>query len=194
MTSKSTRNDWGSVGKTLHWLIVALVLFMAWLGLTMGDLPGGAEKTARYALHKSVGITILAIVAVRLLWRLHAGAPLPVAGTPRLQARVASLSHAALYALLMAMPISGWVMNSAAGLPLRWFGLLDLPAIAGGDQDLREFAADLHEWLFWALVVLAFLHAAVAIYHHLFLRDATLARMLPRGWLRVDGAQDGDGG
>lgn len=91
----------------------------------------------------------------------------------------------ALYALLLAIPLSGWVVNSSAGFPLQWFGLFNLPAIAGKDPGLHALAEQVHEWLFWTLVLVALAHAAAAIHHHLFLRDDTLARMLPRGWLRV---------
>ena len=186
MPLKNTREEWGGVSKTLHWLVVALILAMAWLGLTMGDLPNGPDKIATYALHKSIGLTILALVLLRLGWRLYAGAPATVAGTPPWQERIASLTHWALYALLLAMPLSGWVLNSASGFPLQWFGLFNLPAIAGKDHDLHELAEQIHELLFWTLVALVVAHAAAAFYHHLFQRDATLARMLPRGWLRTD--------
>jgi cytochrome b561 len=192
MPLKNTRDEWGSVSKLLHWVVVALVLAMAWLGLTMGDLPNGPDKAATYALHKSIGLTLLAVVVLRLGWRLLAGAPAPVAGTPQWQARIASLTHWALYALLLAIPLSGWLMNSAAGFPLQWFGLVDVPAIAGQDQALRERAGDLHELLFWALASLALVHVAAALYHHLFAGDATLARMLPRGWLRRTGTEPRD--
>jgi cytochrome b561 len=186
MPFKNTRHQWGGISKALHWLVVALILAMAWLGLTMGDLPNGPDKIATYALHKSIGITVLALMALRLGWRVYAGAPDALAGTPRWQARLASLTHVALYLLLLAIPLSGWVLNSASGFPLQWFGLVNLPAITGKDHDLHEFAEDLHEVLFWAMVALVLLHAAAAFYHHLFQRDATLARMLPRGWIRTD--------
>lgn len=186
MPLKNTAHEWGSISKLLHWLVVVLVLVMAWLGLTMGDLPNGPDKIATYALHKSIGLTILGLVLLRLLWRWHAGAPAPVPGTPGWQDRIASLTHWALYALLLAMPLSGWLLNSAAGFPLQWFGLVNLPALTGRDAGLHEGAEDVHELLFWTLVVLVVTHAAAAFYHHLFQRDATLARMLPRGWLRTD--------
>lgn len=186
MPLKNTREEWGSVSKLLHWLVVLLILAMAWLGLTMGDLPNGPDKIATYALHKSIGISILALVVLRLLWRLYAGAPAVVPGTPPWQVRIASLTHWALYALLLATPLSGWVMNSASGFPLQWFGLFNLPALTGRDHDLHELAEEIHELLFWTMVALVVAHAAAAFYHHLFQRDATLARMLPRGWLRTD--------
>lgn len=187
MPESFPRSDWHTLSKALHWLIAALILVMAWLGLTMGDLPNGPDKIATYALHKSIGLSILALAALRLLWRLYAGAPAPVASTPRWQARIAGVTHVALYALLLALPLSGWLLNSAAGFPLQWFGLFNLPALAGRDEALHAVAEEAHELLFWALAGLVVLHAAAALYHHLVLGDATLARMLPRRWLRAGG-------
>ena len=179
MPLKNTRDHWGGVSKLLHWTTLLLLVWIGWLGLTMGDMPNTPDKIATYALHKSIGITILILVAIRIGWRLYAGAPDAVPGTPRWQARIASLTHLALYGLLLAMPLSGWIMNSASGYPLQWFGLFNLPAIAGRDQELRELASNLHEWLFWAIVTLVVAHAAAAFYHHLFQQDTTLTRMLP---------------
>lgn len=185
MPTKRTRQQWSGISKALHWLIAVLILVMAWLGLTMGDMPNGPGKIATYALHKSIGLSILALMVLRLGWRLYAGAPAPVAGTPRWQARIAAATHVALYLLLLALPLTGWLLNSAAGFPLQWFGLFNLPSIAARDEALHALAVQTHEVLFWALVVLVLMHAAAALHHHLFLGDATLARMLPRGWLRA---------
>jgi cytochrome b561 len=185
MTLKNTDERWGPVSQLLHWTIVLLILGQGTVGLLMTEMRNSPDKIEVYALHKSFGLTILALVVLRLLWRWYAGTPRPVPGMPRWQERIASLSHGGLYLLLFAIPISGWVLNSAAGFPLQWFGLFNLPAITGKDHDLHELAEELHELLFWALVSLAVVHAAAALYHHLFQHDATLARMLPRGWLRV---------
>ncbi len=188
MTLKNTPERWGGVSQLLHWAVAALILVMAWLGLTMEDLPNGPDKIRTYALHKSIGITILTLVALRLLWRLYAGAPRAEPGSPRWQERIAGLTHFAIYALLFAMPLSGWVLNSAAGFPLQWFGLVNLPYIVEKNYDLHELAADAHELMFWLLALLVVAHAGAAFYHHLFRRDATLARMLPQGWLRAGDA------
>lgn len=179
MTLKNTADRWGGISQLLHWSIVVLIGWMAWLGLTMGDLPNGLDKIRTYALHKSLGLTILALVALRLLWRLYAGAPRPVPNTPPWQARVAGLTHAGIYVLLFAIPISGWVLNSAAGFPLQWFGLVNLPKIVAADHDLHEIAEQAHELMFWLLMLMVAAHAAAAFYHHWFLGDATLRRMLP---------------
>ena len=186
MTLKNTHDRWGGVSQLLHWIVVALILAMAYLGLTMGDLPNGPDKIKTYALHKSIGISILALVALRLLWRAYAGTPHSVPGTPRWQARIASLTHWAIYTLLLSIPLSGWVLNSAAGFPLQWFGLFNLPYIVGENHDLHELAEEAHEIMFWLLALLVAAHAGAAFYHHLFLRDATLMRMLPLSRLSAD--------
>lgn len=188
MTWKNTNDRWGPVSQLLHWLIVVLILGMGTLGLVMTEMHNSPDKIRIYLLHKSFGLTVLALVTLRLLWRLYAGTPKPVPGTPHWQERIASLTHAGLYLLIFAMPISGWILNSAAGFPLRWFNLFNLPAIAGKSESLHDAAVQVHEWLFWTLIALATVHAAAAIYHHLFQRDATLARMLPHGWLHVPDA------
>ncbi|KLI98862.1 cytochrome b [Luteimonas sp. FCS-9] len=171
---------WGPVSQLLHWAVVLLILATGLIGLLMGDMRASPAKVQVYALHKSLGLTILALAILRLGWRLFAGAPPPVPGTPRWQDRIAALTHWLLYALLLAIPLSGWTFNSAAGYPLQWFGLFNLPALVARSQELRNAAGQAHEVLFWALVGLALLHVAAALYHHVFLRDATLTRMLPR--------------
>lgn len=188
MTLKNTPARWGAVSQALHWLVVLLILGQGTVGLLMGGLANGPDKIQVYALHKSFGLTIFALALLRLLWRWHAGTPRPVPGTPPWQQRAAWLSHALLYLLLFAIPLSGWVLNSAAGFPLQWFGLFNLPKIVATSDGLHATAEQVHELLFWALVAVALVHAGAALYHHLFQRDDTLARMLPRGWLRVDDA------
>ncbi|WP_242111324.1 cytochrome b [Luteimonas aquatica] len=185
MTLKNPPDRWGPVSQALHWLIVLLILALAVVGLTMGDLPKTPKYFWVFTLHKSLGITVLALVLARLAWRLYAGAPRPVAGTPPWQARVASLAHWVLYALILAMPISGWLYDSSSGLrPFKLFGLVTMPKLSPPNESLRALSHDAHAWLFWVLVALVALHAGAAFYHHLFQRDDTLARMLPRGLLK----------
>ncbi|MGY0560922.1 MULTISPECIES: cytochrome b [unclassified Luteimonas] len=183
MSLKNTRERWGGVSQALHWLVALLILLQGPLGIVMASLPNSPDKIRLYALHKSIGLTILALATLRLCWRLYAGAPAALADVPGWQQAAARLSHRLLYALLFAIPLSGWLFNSAAGFPMQWFGLFNLPAIASADPALREFAGNLHLWLFWLLVAVTLVHAAAALHHHLIAGHPTLARMLPRGWL-----------
>lgn len=184
MSLHNSADRWGGVSQTLHWLIALLILLLGIVGLTMGELPKTPKYFWVYTAHKSLGLSVLALVIARLAWRLYAGAPQPVAGTPRWQEKIASATHWLLYVLVFAMPLSGWLYDSASGLrPFRWFGQFEVPKLSAPDEGVRAVAHFLHEWGFWLLIAVVLAHAGAAFYHHLFQRDATLARMLPRGWL-----------
>ena len=182
MSLKNT-DRWGATSQLLHWTIAVLILSIGAVGLVMGELPRSPKWFWVYTLHKSLGLTVLALVLVRIAWRLYAGAPPPVAGTPRWQARLASLTHGAIYVLILAMPLSGWLYDSASGLrPFRWFGLAEVPKLSPPHEALADAMHETHELLFWVLIALVIGHAGAALYHHFVRRDATLARMLPRRW------------
>ncbi|PKM06053.1 MAG: cytochrome B [Gammaproteobacteria bacterium HGW-Gammaproteobacteria-4] len=182
MQLRNSNTRWGAVSQFLHWLILGLVLVMAVLGLTMTDLPNGIDKIKTYALHKSIGISVLALMLLRLLWRAFAG-PAPTLSGPHWQRRMASLAHGVLYALMLAIPLSGWAFNSAANFALRWFGWFNLPRLVPADPRLKAVFHEAHEWLFWILVAVVVLHAAAALKHHFVDRDGVLMRMLP--WFRT---------
>ena len=186
MTLKNTADRWGPVSQAFHWLIVLLIVGLAIVGLSMGELPKTPKYFWVYTAHKSIGLTVLALVVARLAWRVYAGKPEPVPGTPTWQQRIANITHWVLYAVILAMPLSGWLYDSASGLrPFLWFGLVNVPKLVAPDEGLRDLAHEAHEWGFWVLLALVLAHAGAALYHHLFQRDATLARMLPRGWLKA---------
>jgi len=180
MTWKNTAERWGPVSQALHWLVVLLVLMLAVVGLSLDSLPKTPKYFWVFTMHKSIGITVFALVLLRIGWRLYAGAPAPVSGTPSWQARIAASTHVLLYGLLLAMPLSGWLYDSASGLrPFRWFGLVPMPKLAAPGEVLADNAHAAHQWLFWVLVALVALHVAAALHHHLFRNDPTLSRMLP---------------
>lgn len=181
MTAKNTPAAWGSVSQILHWLIALLILALGVVGLTMGELPKTPKYFWVYTAHKSIGITVLALVLLRLGWRLYAGAPKPVPGVPSWQERIASATHVLLYVLMFAIPLSGWLYDSASGLrPFKLFGLVTMPKLSGPNESIRDLSHGAHVWLFWVLVALIVLHAGAALYHHVFQKDETLTRMLPR--------------
>lgn len=179
MPIRNTADRWGGISIALHWLTLLAIAGLVVVGFVMQELPNSPGKIQVYALHKSVGLTVLALTVLRLLWRLAAGTPAPVPGTPRWQSFVAQATHGALYVILLAMPLSGWLYNSASGFPLKWFGLFALPKLSGYDAGVKAFALAAHEWLFIALAVIVAVHAAAALKHHYLDRDATLSRMLP---------------
>lgn len=179
MPIRNTAERWGWVSIGLHWLTLLAIAGLVLVGFLMQELPNSPTKIQVYGLHKSFGLTVLALTVLRLLWRLVAGTPAPVPGTPRWQSFIAQATHGALYVILLAMPLSGWLYNSASGFPLKWFGLFSLPKLSGYDAGVKAFALAAHEWLFIALAVIVAVHAAAALKHHYLDRDATLSRMLP---------------
>ncbi|MBO9716088.1 MAG: cytochrome b [Pseudoxanthomonas sp.] len=191
MSLKNTADRWGGISQLLHWTIAVLILAIGVVGLVMGELPRSPKWFWVYTMHKSLGLAVLALVLARLGWRVYAGAPAPVPGTPRWQEKVASATHGAMYLLILALPLSGWLYDSASGLrPFRWFGLAEVPKLSPPNKPLAGFMHEAHELLFWVLIVLVIAHAGAALWHHLVQRDATLARMLPRGWLSPSPRED----
>jgi cytochrome b561 len=183
MTGVDSRDRWSRASIALHWLTVVLVLGLAVVGLGMDELPTGRLKIQVYALHKSFGLTVLAITVLRLSWRLFERRP-TMLQAPAWQHAIARLTHFAMYVLLLLVPLSGWWYNSTAGFPLKWFGLFKLPPLGEFDRALKAQANDAHEFAFWTLATLVAVHAAAALWHHYRVGDRTLARMWP--WAEKD--------
>jgi len=179
MALRNTTRRWGVIAQTFHWVIVALVVVQVTLAEMADDLPLGVRKLTLLARHKSVGITILALVILRLLWRwLNEQPPLPEK-LKRYERLLAHLVHVALYVLLFAVPLSGWMFSSARGFPVSWFGFFQLPDLMPKSRPLYEALLTTHHVLAWTLVVVAGLHGAAALKHHFVHRDDVLKRMLP---------------
>lgn len=176
---RNTDARWGSIAQAFHWLVAALIVVQGAIGLTMVELGMTPTKVRVFALHKSIGLTILALVLLRLAWRLAQRSPRE-APMPRWQLAAARLSHFLLYGLILALPFSGWLFNSAANFPLEWFGLMHVPSLTRGlDPVLKAFALRTHVVLFWVLVAVVAIHVFAALWHHYRQRDDVLLRMLP---------------
>jgi len=172
---------YGGVAQALHWLIAALVATMFGLGWYMSGLPLSQQKFDLYQLHKSLGLTILTLMIVRLAWRLrHPPPPLP-AGLPAWERSAARTVHALFYVLLLVQPAIGFLQSNAANFPLVAWGVLPLPALIGTDEALGETLIEVHELVARVLLVLIGLHVAGALRHHFLLKDDVLRRMLPAG-------------
>lgn len=179
MSLYSTPIRWGTPARLFHWVMAAGIVFMVGFGLWMTGLPPSMRKLNVYALHKSVGITLLGLAALRLAWRALDSRPEEIPGQPAWQTLVAKFTHLATYALLFVIPLSGWLYNSASGFPLRWFKLVNLPPLSESDPGLKATAHAVHQYGVWALVALVTLHAAAALKHHFVDRDHTLSAMVP---------------
>ena len=178
---RDSRTQWGIVSQSLHWLTAVLIVVMVVLGLIMVDLPLGVRKLELYALHKSVGVVILALTALRLAWRLSGTRPVLLGPSRPYERVLARGVHVSFYIVLLAMPLSGWLMSSAANFSVNVFGLFTLPDLVAPDKRLEETFHAAHYWLSWVLIALLALHVAGALKHHFFLRNDTLRRMIP-GW------------
>lgn len=172
--------SYSAPAKWFHWLIALAVLAAVALGIAMNNVANRETAGALYDLHRSTGTLILALAALRLLWRLfHPPPPLP--GLPEWQARAATIMHWLLYFLLFALPLVGWAGTSAYGAEIVVYGLFVLPPLLAENEALSKLLLGTHEVVAFALVALLIGHAGAALHHHFIRRDDTLRRMWPGG-------------
>ena len=176
---RNTENSWGAPAKLFHWTIAALIFVQIGLGWTAASWRLSPLKLNLFVWHKSLGVLILALAALRIIWRLGNPAPGLPPGTARWERRAARLSHLLLYALIIAMPVTGWIINSAANVPFSVFWLVPLPAIVGPSKAAEHLAALAHVTLFAFLALVLVAHIGAALRHHYIKRNNVLARMLP---------------
>ena len=184
MKLANTDQRYGIAAIVLHWLLAALITALVVLGIYMVGLPDvgfNATKIILILTHKEIGIVVLGLVAVRLAWREWNTLPRLVETLPEWQKVIAIFVHLSFYALMLALPITGWLMSSAAGIPVSVLNLFTLPDFLPHDDPLFERLRLLHDWLGYAMALLICLHAGAALGHHFFLRDGTLRKML---WTR----------
>lgn len=166
----------------LHWLVAVLILAALPLGLTMTEMPLSPQKLKFYSWHKWLGVTVFLLVLLRLVWRAtHRPPPLP-ASLPAWQRQAASATHWLLYALMLTIPLSGWLMSSAKGFQTVYLGLIPIPDLLAKDEALGEILATVHAVLAYSLMALLTVHVAAAVKHHWVDRDEVLGRMLP--WIK----------
>ncbi|MGB0449775.1 MAG: cytochrome b [Porticoccaceae bacterium] len=176
MTIRNTENSWGWLGKLLHWLTALLIFIQIPLGYYAEELKLSPLKLDLFVWHKSIGMLVLLLAAVRLLWRITGTIPISL-DSSKVQRRLAQLAHTLLYGLMIALPISGWIITSAANIPTKLFWLVELPAIAGPDETLKSMAAEVHEICVTMLIIILVAHIGAALRHHFILRDSILKRM-----------------
>lgn len=178
----SVTGDTGYSGtaKWMHWLVAVLIFANLGLGLTMVDMPGITPTKLRYFnWHKWVGVTVFALVVLRLVWRVTHRPPALPGSMPAWERRAAAASHAALYVLMFAQPLSGYFYSLAVGFPVVYLGVLPLPVLIEPNPALKEPLVMLHHLLAWAMLALLLVHIGAALKHRFIDHDDVLQRMLP---------------
>ena len=174
-----SRQRYTGIAIALHWLIAVAILGTFLLGQYMTNLQLSPAKLKLYSYHKWIGVTIFLLVLVRIAWRLAHRPPLPPASMPAWQHSAASIAHFFLYALTLAIPVSGWLMSSASGFQVVYLGVIPIPDLLAKSKDAAQELKQLHEALNWLMVLVVAMHVAAALKHHLMDRDDVLQRMLP---------------
>ncbi|ACV35034.1 cytochrome b [Accumulibacter sp.] len=168
-----------STAKALHWLMAVLFFGLLALGFYMQDLPLSPEKLKLYSWHKWAGVTAFLLVWVRLFWRLTHRPPALPASMPRALQFAAHTGHFLLYALMFAIPLSGWLMSSAKGFQTVWFGVLPIPDLLSKNKELGDLLQTVHMSLNLLFAVTIVGHVGAALKHHFIDKDDILTRMLP---------------
>lgn len=164
----------------LHWLIALLIIAGFALGWVMTDIPGFTlTKLKYYSWHKWIGVTVFGLTILRVMWRATHQPPSLPDSVPRLQRLGAHAVHFALYALMLAIPVTGYLYSSASNIPVVYLGIVPLPRLIDPDPALKEIFRTLHVFLDYVLLALFVMHLLAVVKHQLFDRDGLLSRMLP---------------
>lgn len=176
MSAKNSEQQWGWPSKLMHWLTALLIFIQVPLGFYAHELERSPLKLELFGWHRSLGILILMLVTLRLLWRIAGTVPTSIDAS-LIQRRLANLAHSLLYGAILVLPLSGWLMSSAANRPINFFWLFELPAISGPNETLKALAKEIHEISVFILIVVLVVHIGAALHHHFKLRDSVLKRM-----------------
>lgn len=176
---RNTHECWGLLSRVLHWGTAGLILIQLVLGMMAVNWPLSPFKLDLFVWHKSLGMLILALTGLRLSWRLVNPVPRLPPDMSRRERRAARFTHGLLYFLLLALPFSGWLINSAANIPFRIFWLVPLPDLIAPDRQLAALFKTTHAVLIVLLLAVLSLHIGAALHHHYRRRDPVLLRM---GW------------
>lgn len=172
-------NHYTSPAKVLHWLMALLFFGLLALGFYMHDLPLSPQKLQLYAWHKWAGVTVFLLVWCRLFWRVTHRPPSLPENMPKLMQLAAHGGHLMLYILMIAIPLSGWLMSSAKGFQTVWFGVLPIPDLIGKNKELGDLLKEVHEVLNLIFIATIVGHVGAALKHHYIDKDDILKRMLP---------------
>jgi cytochrome b561 len=172
------RLQYGTTAKVFHWLIVALLLMQYLIGWLMPDIHRGMKPGGAMTFHVSFGIVILALIVVRLAWRLTHPVP-PESSLPRWQRLTSEAVHWLLYVLVLATTITGWLFASFRGWSMSFFYLVPMPMLASDNAAAGKAINGWHQAMEWTLLVMIGIHLAMVLAHIFIYRDRVMQRMLP---------------
>ena len=176
MSLRNTTTRFGTIAKFLHWTIAVGLWAMFLFGNYISDLKIGPDNFYLIPRHKAFGILMLALICIRILWRITNRPPTPLPTSAR-EHLIARTTHATLYALMLATPLFGWIGASATGFSIPFFGLFNVPLLWGEDENIADLFFMFHGFAATTLIVLSLLHLGAALYRHFILRDDTLRRI-----------------
>lgn len=176
---RNTLHRYGLVSLFFHWAVVVLLIVQYTWAFRIDRAEGLRVRFELVTQHKTLGMVILALVILRLLWRVfNRPPPLPVT-MPRWERYIAGITHWLLYGLVLAMPVTGWLYSSAAGFGEQWWGPVNFPALIESSEFWQDWFGLIHRALAIALATLVGLHVLAALRHQFVVRDDILRRMLP---------------
>ncbi len=178
MRWRNSTTHWGLTSRLFHWLMAICILFTAGLGITMINVRLSPMKLEMFILHKTIGIGLLMAVVARIFWRMINVTPELPDSISKTEIRLARIGQVWIYLLLIAIPVSGWVINSAANFPLNWLGLFRVPAIVEPNLVIEETAKRTHLFLLILLGLTLSGHIFAALRHHFIHGNNVLRRML----------------
>ncbi len=175
---KNSSTSFGIVNIVIHWVTALFVFGLFGVGLWMVDLNYYSEwyRTAP-DLHKSFGLTLLALTLFRIIWKLVNTSPKPLSSN-KLENILGNLAHIGIYALLLTIMISGYLISTADGRGIEWFGLFEVASLGEFVPNQEDIAGDIHEWAAYILIGLVVVHSIAALKHHFIDKDKTLVRMM----------------
>ena len=181
--ARNSADSWGTIARSFHWFIALLIIAQFVIGRIAEAMSLSPAKLDLFVWHKSIGLTILLLVLLRLIWRLADPPPAPPTSSPGWETKLAAGGHYLLYLLMFAVPLSGWWISDASRVPFKAYFVMPMPDFVETNRAMQETAEGVHEGLVTALLVVALIHVAAALRHHFLLKDDVLRRMLP--WRRV---------
>ena len=176
---RNTETSWGSIARAFHWGTGALILGMFAYGLWMTEFPAREDRAYHYAIHASIGISLLSLMVARLIWRALNPTPKPPAGSAAWEITAARLGHLGLYVLVFGTLFAGWFLAGSGKRTLDYwlFGIVPMPNMLGTESPYHKFLEEAHELLAYAMIGLVVVHVAAAIWHARVKRDGVLQRM-----------------